>query len=158
MFELKKILIISTDGRIIPSGASINLLISNIHLNEKFYPEPYNWNPDNFCPDLVASRHPYSFIPFGGGPRICVGKKFSEGADRLTFRLAVTNFHDIPGYKYAILAAKAEISAILRSFTLSTNLRMTELDVRLTIMFRSKNGYPVMLKRRNAPSLQRKGL
>ncbi len=61
-------------GKIIPAGASIILLISGIHLNAKIYPEPYKWNPDNFHADLVASRHPFSFLPFGGGPRICIGK------------------------------------------------------------------------------------
>lgn len=64
----------SADGNIIPAGANIVLAILGIHLDPKLYPDPMTWNPYNFDEDKVAARHPASFVPFGVGPRMCIGK------------------------------------------------------------------------------------
>lgn len=59
---------------IIPAGAHINISIAGVHLNEKTYPNPYTWDPNRFSEECSANRHPGSFIPFGFGSRICIGK------------------------------------------------------------------------------------
>lgn len=64
---------ILTDGRVIPAGANIILAIFGVHQNENLYPNPKVWNPYNFDADKVAARHPCAFVPFGVGPRMCIG-------------------------------------------------------------------------------------
>lgn len=44
-----------------------------VHRSPDIYPNPLQWNPDNFAPDRVEGRHKYSFLPFSGGPRACIG-------------------------------------------------------------------------------------
>jgi len=43
------------------------------HHSPDLYPNPWSFNPENFSPENVAKRHKYSFIPFSGGPRGCIG-------------------------------------------------------------------------------------
>ncbi len=63
-----------TDGNIIPAGTTIVIFIYGVHHDSRFYSNPDEWNPQNFDSDRVTNRHSYSFIPFGIGPRMCVGK------------------------------------------------------------------------------------
>lgn len=47
--------------------------ISGIHHNPEIYPEPEKFNPLRFSDENVAERSPYVYLPFGHGPRNCIG-------------------------------------------------------------------------------------
>lgn len=44
-----------------------------IHHDPSIYPEPDVFNPERFSEEAVQSRHPMSYLPFGDGPRNCIG-------------------------------------------------------------------------------------
>ena len=62
------------DGYVIPARAKIVLSHWNVHHDKSIYPEPDRWNPNNFDPNKMTTRHPYAFVAFGIGSRSCIGK------------------------------------------------------------------------------------
>lgn len=58
----------------IPKGMIIFLPIYGIQLDSKYYPNPDNFDPERFDDDNFKARHPMHFLPFGDGPRNCIGK------------------------------------------------------------------------------------
>ncbi|XP_059471828.1 cytochrome P450 4C1-like isoform X2 [Neocloeon triangulifer] len=60
-----------------PKGTAVNIHIYNVHRNPDIFKEPNKFDPDRFLPENSESRHPYAYIPFSGGPRNCLGRKFA---------------------------------------------------------------------------------
>nr|CAD7423799.1 unnamed protein product [Timema monikensis] len=53
-------------------GDSVLVSIPGLHFDPKYYPDPERFDPERFTKENVKSRHPYTFLPFGEGPRICI--------------------------------------------------------------------------------------
>jgi cytochrome P450 len=62
---------------LIPAGS--NLLMSQylMHRNEKYFPDPLKFDPERWRPEARESRPKFSYFPFGGGPRLCIGEHFA---------------------------------------------------------------------------------
>ncbi|XP_075215311.1 cytochrome P450 4C1-like isoform X4 [Lycorma delicatula] len=65
-------------GYIIPSTTNVFVVPYILHRNSKYYSNPEKFDPDRFLPDQNQQRHPFSYIPFSGGPRNCIGQKFAK--------------------------------------------------------------------------------
>lgn len=61
----------------VPARAIILLSQYVVHHDERYYPEPEKFDPDRWTPEARAARPKYSYFPFGGGPRMCVGEQFA---------------------------------------------------------------------------------
>lgn len=59
--------------------ARTNVLVSPFALHHKpsLWPNPEQFDPDRFLPEQEAARHRYAYLPFGAGPRICIGNHFA---------------------------------------------------------------------------------
>lgn len=61
----------------IPAGASVLLPVYAMHRHARIWDEPDRFDPDRFAPEAVKARHRYAYLPFGAGPRICIGMSFA---------------------------------------------------------------------------------
>lgn len=48
-----------------------------VHRDPRWYPEPLKFDPERWLPDAAATRPKFSFFPFGGGARVCIGERFA---------------------------------------------------------------------------------
>ncbi|CAG2121694.1 unnamed protein product, partial [Medioppia subpectinata] len=67
-------------GITIPKGATIEILPYALHRQADLWPNPNDFIPDRF---LNPVHHPYAYIPFGGGPRLCIGQRFAQQEMRM---------------------------------------------------------------------------
>ena len=64
-------------GYTIPRGSIILASQFLVHRDPRWWPEPLQFRPERWLEDEVEKRHRYSYFPFGGGTRICVGEHFA---------------------------------------------------------------------------------
>lgn len=64
-------------GYRIRAGAPVTLSPYVTHRHPEFWRDPDTFNPENFTPEAVEGRPRFAYVPFGGGPRICIGLEFA---------------------------------------------------------------------------------
>jgi len=54
-------------------GITVAIPVAALHHDPKYYPEPDRFDPERFNEEERQKRHHYVYLPFGEGPRICIG-------------------------------------------------------------------------------------
>jgi cytochrome P450 len=73
-----------------------------LHRDPDFFPEPEVFKPERFIKNSgEPTHHPYAYIPFGGGPRLCVGMRFALNEMRMCVSKLINKFEFslAPGFK-----------------------------------------------------------
>jgi cytochrome P450 len=65
------------EGFAIPKGTMVAVCPFTLHRSEKYWPEPERFDPDRFLPERAEGRPKEAYLPFGDGPRVCIGKAFA---------------------------------------------------------------------------------
>ena len=64
-------------GHRIPAGSFVTISPYVTHRNPILWPDPLRFDPLRFTSDRTKERHAFAYIPFGGGPRACIGSGFA---------------------------------------------------------------------------------
>lgn len=62
------------DGLKVEKGMRIHIPLNHIQRSSMFFPDPESFRPERFLPEQRHNIIPYTYMPFGEGPRICIGK------------------------------------------------------------------------------------
>ncbi|XP_018576754.1 cytochrome P450 6a2 isoform X1 [Anoplophora glabripennis] len=96
------------ENTIIEKGTNIVIPIMGYHYDMEFYDDPTKFNPDRFTDEHKETRHPYAHIPFGEGPRVCIGERFG------------------------VMQTKVGLTSILRNFRVTLN-KGTQLPLKFSV-------------------------
>ncbi|XP_047121553.1 cytochrome P450 6k1-like [Schistocerca piceifrons] len=69
-------------GLRIEKGTPIVVPVMAMHYDPELFPEPDRYDPERFAPEVVG-KGPKGYLPFGDGPRICIGTRFAQMVMRL---------------------------------------------------------------------------
>jgi cytochrome P450 family 135 len=70
-------------GHQIPAGTHVVPAIAAVHMRPEVYPDPHAFRPERF---LEGQAEPYTWIPFGGGVRRCIGASFAQQEIKVVLR------------------------------------------------------------------------
>lgn len=79
-------------GYHIPAGTRVVYSIYLSHRQPEYWPEPQRFDPDRFLPENTRTRPHYTYMPFGGGPRNCIGMAFAQVEAKLVLARLLQNY------------------------------------------------------------------
>ncbi len=90
---------VEIDGYLVPTGRIVLLAPYTLHRREEYFPEPEKFDPERFTPEREKQLPRYAYVPFGAGPRICIGLYFAmmEGHLLLATIAQRVSFALVPG-------------------------------------------------------------
>jgi cytochrome P450 len=77
MFPREAAETVEIGGYTLKKGDLIHLSMFNLHRDPRFWENPLDFDPERFAPGREEQIVPYSYFPFGGGPRVCIGNSFA---------------------------------------------------------------------------------
>jgi cytochrome P450 len=108
----------------LPRDTDVVISTYTLHRHEKYWVEPEKFQPERMFEEEKKKRHSFSFIPFGAGPRVCIGETF------------------------AYTEALAVLASLIQTFKI-TPLSNAQAEPELSITMKPKNGYKVKIELRH---------
>ncbi|XP_060052667.1 thromboxane-A synthase [Erinaceus europaeus] len=79
-------------GQRIPAGAVLEVAVGALHHDPEFWPNPEIFDPERFTAEAQQIRRPFTYLPFGGGPRGCLGMQLGLLEVKLTLLHMLSKF------------------------------------------------------------------
>ncbi|NXS18720.1 CP3A9 protein, partial [Mystacornis crossleyi] len=112
---------VEINGVTIPKGVVVTIPPYVLHRDPDYWPDPDEFRPERFSKENKESIDPYTYLPFGAGPRNCIGMRF------------------------ALLTLKVAITSLLQHFTFQT-CKQTQIPVKLSSVGLLAPEKPIVLK------------
>ncbi|VVC37283.1 Cytochrome P450, conserved site,Cytochrome P450,Cytochrome P450, E-class, group I [Cinara cedri] len=87
---------VPNESLVIEKGQKIIIPMYNIHHNPIYYSNPHIFNPERFSTEQKPTQLNGTFIPFGDGPRLCIGKRFAELEMKLVLSKILSQYEVLP--------------------------------------------------------------
>ncbi|XP_033761672.1 cytochrome P450 3A8-like isoform X2 [Pecten maximus] len=79
----------------IPKGMIVNIPVGAIQRDPEFWPEPEKFIPERFSAEAKAKMDPFVFLPFGAGPRNCIGLRLALLEMKMAIARILQNYRPI---------------------------------------------------------------
>ncbi|NXL56615.1 CP3A9 protein, partial [Chordeiles acutipennis] len=112
---------VEINGVTIPKGTIVMIPPYTLHRNAEYWPNPEEFRPERFRKENKESIDPYTYLPFGAGPRNCLGMRF------------------------ALLTLKVAIAILMQHFTFQT-CKETQIPLKLSSQGLLRPEKPIILK------------
>ncbi|NXD84134.1 CP3A9 protein, partial [Halcyon senegalensis] len=112
---------VEINGVTIPKGTVVMIPPYTLHRNPEYWPNPEEFRPERFSKENKEAIDPYTYLPFGAGPRNCIGMRF------------------------ALLTLKVAITILLQNFTFQT-CKETQIPLKLSSQGLLRPEKPIILK------------
>ena len=88
-------------GHAVPKGSHVAINPWVVHRHRRLWDEPLRFDPERFSPERSANRPRFAYLPFGGGPRVCIGGSFAmmEAVLALAALAQKYRFRLVPGHR-----------------------------------------------------------
>lgn len=73
-------------------GIRVVIPVYAIHHDPRYYPEPGRFDPERFSDEAKSSRPHFTYLPFGEGPRNCIGMRFGLLQTKIGLTVLLSNF------------------------------------------------------------------
>ncbi|KAK9884819.1 hypothetical protein WA026_009046 [Henosepilachna vigintioctopunctata] len=118
---------------VLEEGVRVMIPVYGIHHDPDYYPDPEKFDPDRFSEENKQNIPPFAFIPFGEGPRICIGARFGKMQTKVGLIALLLN------YEFTVNEKTQEpLQYDPQSFTLSTKgdiwLNIKKVSERIDLM------------------------
>ncbi|RXG59119.1 cytochrome P450 4V2 [Armadillidium vulgare] len=108
--ELKENIVVGE--YVLPKETNAFVITYQLHRDPDQFPDPNSFKPERFLSENSVKRNPYAYVPFGAGPRNCIGQKF------------------------ALMEEKVVLSTFLRKFRVESLQKMSDLKLTGNIILR----------------------
>jgi cytochrome P450 len=109
-------------GRHVPKGSAVLIAPWVLHRHRKLWHDPGRFDPERFSAEPTAKRARFSYLPFGGGRRICIGAAFATAEATLLlatiaqrYRLRLVSGHPVEPQGLITLRARHGMKMVLTS-------------------------------------------
>ncbi|XP_022918004.2 cytochrome P450 6a2-like [Onthophagus taurus] len=84
------------NGVLVEKGTKVLISVLGMHKDKEYFPNPEKFDPERFSDENKHNIVPYSYLPFGEGPRICIGLRFGVMQTKVALCLLLKNFKVFP--------------------------------------------------------------
>nr|XP_037290374.1 cytochrome P450 3A8-like [Rhipicephalus microplus] len=67
----------------VPKGCIVAVPLYAMHHDPEYFPDPHEFRPERFIGENATNIRPYTYLPFGAGPRNCVGMRLGLQASKM---------------------------------------------------------------------------
>uniref|UniRef100_A0A4D5RMV2 Putative cytochrome n=1 Tax=Ixodes scapularis TaxID=6945 RepID=A0A4D5RMV2_IXOSC len=115
--------VLGDTGIKVPKGCVVAVPVYSMHHDPEYFPDPTKFDPNRFSDENIDSIRPYTYLPFGAGPRNCIGMRFALEAVKLSLLHSVHSVEFIPTKNTKVPLEFVKGSAVLNAKNITIGIK-----------------------------------